>query len=417
MELFNNLGRDIEARWLALDYDESALPGLAANALRDHNLPAKTTLWEVLEWALGEYELPRQRDLPGRFADPPVTVFSGLRFHIDVYLWFEATTAIHQHGFCGAFQVLHGSSIHSWYTFERERAVSFFAETGRIELKLCELLEVGAVQEILPGRQYIHSLFHLDRPSATIVVRTHLSPLEMPQYSYFKPNLAIDPFFEQETAVKKMQLAGALIRAGHDGADEIIEPWLAAADFHTAYLILKNLHHLLGASQVDELFGVGKGRGRFERFLAAAEKRHGEGVFRAAFDYQERENAIVRQRSLVSDPEQRFFIALLLNVPTRQQIFEIITKRFPNDEPVEKVLDWTFDLVNTRIAGSEKANVLGTDLDQLDLFVFEQVLKGKAGEEITGAFKAENGEPNESHDLARREARIRGLAILRPLFS
>jgi len=84
--------------------------------------------------------LPRQRDLRASFADPPLTVFSGLRFHIDVYLWFEATTAIHQHGFCGAFQVLSGSSIHSWYTFESEKKINIFAETGHLGLKVCELL-------------------------------------------------------------------------------------------------------------------------------------------------------------------------------------------------------------------------------------------------------------------------------------
>ncbi len=204
MDIFAQLGRDIEDRWRQIDYDEAALPAIAADALRLADIPSKVDVWEVVEWALGEYELPRQRDLKANFADPPVTVFSGLRFHVDVYFWFEATTSIHQHGFCGAFQVMYGSSIHSWYEFQRARSINKFAEVGEMSLKVCEILNVGDVQEIAGGRDYIHSLFHLESPSATIVVRTDRSPLHLPQYNYLKPNLAIDPFFEQDTVVKKM---------------------------------------------------------------------------------------------------------------------------------------------------------------------------------------------------------------------
>ena len=194
IEVFDQLGRDIEDTWLRANYNEAELPLIAADALRRADIPSKITVWEVVERALSEYELPRQRDLKASFADPPLTIFSGLRFHVDLYFWFESTTAIHQHGFCGAFQVMHGSSIHSWYEFERERVINTFAETGKMSLKVCELLSVGDVQEIAAGRDYIHSLFHLESPSATIVVRTDRSPLHLPQFSYRKPDLAIDPF-------------------------------------------------------------------------------------------------------------------------------------------------------------------------------------------------------------------------------
>ena len=101
--------------------------------------------------------------------------------------------------------MLLGSSIHSWYEFDRTESVNSFLETGEMSLKVCELLKVGDVQEIRAGRQYIHSLFHLDQPSATIVVRTDRSPLHLPQFSYHKPYIALDPFFEHQTTTKKIQ--------------------------------------------------------------------------------------------------------------------------------------------------------------------------------------------------------------------
>ena len=58
---------------------------------------------------------------------------------------------------------------------------------------------------ILPGSQYIHSLFHLDRPSATITVRTEHTPSAAVQYDYRKPYFALNPFFRNVTMAKKLQ--------------------------------------------------------------------------------------------------------------------------------------------------------------------------------------------------------------------
>ena len=184
MELFQKLGAEVEQLWRDENYDETVFPAIAANALEEANLPGKISAWEVIEWTLGQTVLPEQRDVRGSFGDPPITLYNSPRFHIDVYFWLEGTTAIHQHAFCGAFQVMHGSSIHSHYEFELRERINIFAELGEMNLKTVEYLEVGKVRQIAAGRQYIHGLFHLDQPSATIVVRTSRSPMNLPQFSY-----------------------------------------------------------------------------------------------------------------------------------------------------------------------------------------------------------------------------------------
>ena len=135
MELFTKLGAEVEILWRDKNYDEEVFPEIAANALKAANLPAKISAWEVIEWTMGETNLPTQQDLSGKFGDPPITIYNGPRFHIDVYFWLEGTTAIHQHSFCGAFQVLHGSSIHSWYDFER--SIGSFALYLRVYRRHC----------------------------------------------------------------------------------------------------------------------------------------------------------------------------------------------------------------------------------------------------------------------------------------
>ncbi|HRH46497.1 MAG TPA: hypothetical protein PKY82_32940, partial [Pyrinomonadaceae bacterium] len=120
MEVFKQLGKIIEQNWRDKNYSEDLFPAVAAHALREFGLPEKVTAWDTIAWALGETTLPEQRDLPGRFGDPPITLYNSPRFHIDIYFWMEGTTSIHQHAFCGAFQVIHGSSIHSSYEFDKK---------------------------------------------------------------------------------------------------------------------------------------------------------------------------------------------------------------------------------------------------------------------------------------------------------
>ncbi len=414
MDEFRKLGDEIESRWLAVNYNESELPVISADALRRFNLPTKLTAWDVVGWALGQKELPPQRDLHGNFADPPITIYSGPRFHIDVYFWFEGTTAIHQHGFCGAFQVLLGSSIHSWYEFEPCKVINAFAEIGDMYLKVCELLEVGAVQEILAGRQYIHSLFHLEMPSATIVVRTDRSPLHLPQFSYEKPNLAIDPFFDQPTTTKKLQILAAAFRAKHADADRLAIEMLESSDLQTTFAILSRLRHLVGANQLEQLFKLEGSTSRFQRFLTAAAERHGENgrIFGPIFERLDAVDEIVRRRSFVTDPELRFFLALLMNVENRQSIFSLIHQRFPAADPIEKILDWVFDLAETRVIGVETSNALGIpNFGESEMYVLEELLKGRSYDEVAADYSLQN----DGADATATITKIRSAAIFQPL--
>lgn len=422
MQLFYDLGERIQKAWSAVDNDEEKFPAIAAEFLRAEGLPAKISPWEILEWGLKQTEFPRQKDVTANFGEPPITLYTAPKFYIDVYFWFEGTTSVHQHSFCGAFQVLHGSSIHSWYDFEPQIDVNKFVRIGSMNLKVCELLEIGAVQEIWGGRRYVHSLFHLDSPSVTICIRTEKSPLELPQFNYLKPNLAIDPFYDEETIKKKQQIVGAMLRAKRPNVDECVSELIANSDFQSAYQILNMLRHVLFSNQIDQLFGTGSAKERFADFIETAKRRHGEKIDRIeeVFNYSDRINEIVRRRGFVTDPEQRFFLALLLNVDGRDRVYSLIRQRFPDAEPREKVLDWVFDLSQTRIAGTEKQNALGIEpFDDVDLTIFEHLLDGKTSDEAAETVRSEYAAEklNESENpLAGRVAKVRDAVIFGGLF-
>jgi hypothetical protein len=423
MQHFQELGEKIEKIWRDKNYDEELFPAIAAQALKEACLPEKVSAWQVMEWTMRQDFLPEQRDLRGKFGDPPITLYNAPLFHIDVYFWLEGTTTIHQHSFCGAFQVLHGSSLHSWYDFECHEKINFFTEVGNIKLKVCELLKVGDVKEILPGRQYIHGLFHLDQPSATIVVRTYRTPLHQPQFDYRKPFLAVDPFFEEPTIIKKMQCISSLIRAKHPDTDRFIAEWLKTADFFTSYVILLNIQNYLQTNQIYKLFNLETSQNRFTKFFEVIKKRHGHlaDILSEVFAHNSRVNEIVHQRRYVTDPEHRFFLALLMNVDEKEKLFDLIKHRFPENDPLDKILDWTLDLAQTRVLGTNLPNALGIpDFDELDLFALENLLQEKSMAEMKESLSKEYGNEGENLELINEKLtakieKLKQAAIFQPL--
>ena len=53
---------------------------------------------------------------------------------------------------------------------------------------------------------------------------------------------------------------------------------------------------------------------------------------------------IVVQTSTIAAPEHRFFLALLMNAPTREDLLTLVKRRYPKPAPVETVMRWAQEL-------------------------------------------------------------------------
>jgi hypothetical protein len=392
MQLFKDLGAAVEHRWRDRDYSDEVFPAIAEEVLTENDLGGKLDPWDVIRWLNDTTELPEQPDIQGAFGQPPITVFSGHRFYIDVYYWLDGTTTIHQHAFCGAFQVLQGSSILSQYDFIEKRRINPHFLTGDIKLRSVELLRLGDVQRILPGKEYIHSLFHLERPSVTLIIRTRTSPSGSPQYNYHKPHLATDPFFSPHILIKRLQSASLLLKMRHPEADTMIRDLLSRSDFQTTFSILDLMFAHKDMDRLEQSFGLKSGEERFHTFVETARRRHGDLVdlLPPVFEEVQRQQNLIHRRAQITGDEHRFFLALLLNVPDRVQVLDLVKTRYPDRNPVETVTEWLEELGNTRAFGSAEPNVLGIEgFDDDYLFVFQCMLQGLPVEEIRPAFERE----------------------------
>jgi hypothetical protein len=135
----------------------------------------------------------------------------------------------------------------------------------------------------------------------------------------------------------------------------------------------------------------------------------------------DRLDEILRRRSFVTDPEHRFFLALLLNVDGKENIFSLIKQRYADEDPVEKILDWVLELSETRVMAANASNALGMEnFGAFDLFVLENLMRDKGVDEMKAQIK--NDYPADQAEglvaaLPDKIERLNAAAIFEPLFA
>lgn len=398
LESFQQLGADVEQRWRARGYALSAFPAITAAALADHALPERIEHLDLVRDAVRSPLLPRQ--FGSDFGQPPLNVYLGSRFYIEVLTWVDSTTAIHQHNFSGAFQVLAGSSLHTRHSFtERERHGNRLL-VGDTRFLQAEHLTRGAIREIHSGHALIHALFHLDRPSATIVVRTDEDGTG-PQYNYEKPYLAIDPFHVSEPFRTHARLLHLLASLNDPGFVPTLGEALQASDAWSAYRLLDLANKNLTEPQA------------MEPLLALVRERHGAlaDAMRPCLAEARRQANIKLRRDRVRDAEHRYLLALLLNLPSREAILALVRSRYPQLDPVT----WVVSQVRT-LAQQDQ---IGLSFDAVSLAALEGLLRDQADEHILQSLGARFGQ---SSVQSKRDAlgklfdEIRAALLLQPLF-
>ena len=208
----------------------------------------------------------------------------------------------------------------------------------------------------------------------------------------------------------------------HPQADELIGEALSCSDFQTAFSILDLAYGSLMNNQLERAFGLSTGRDRFDALLEIARRRHGEIVdlILPVFEEVKRQQNLIQRRGQITSNEHRFFLALLLNVPDRVKVLELVRQRFPEQDPVNTITGWVEELANTKMVGSNESNVLGIDcFDDDYLFVFQSLLEGLTLEQIKVSFEEGFSEEEALASAANLEElynSIRNSILFKPLF-
>jgi hypothetical protein len=352
------------------------LERVAAKQLAAFNPSAHITHDDLVDYVLSADTLCKQADLDGKFAEPPVSLYHGGDFDISALTWLDGTTSIHQHAFCGAFHVLAGSSIHSRYRFDawqppahRQRAFA-----GRLELLDLEVLNAGDTRIIARGSNLIHSLFHMIRPSVTIVIRTITDdPASDVQYDYRWPGLAYDPFRRHAPTTRKLQYLRMLRVLDEDAAQVHLRRVLADADLLLAYLLISEQTRVAAIPErARDLAALCTALPANERQLLS-QATHNDLLSRTVIDL----------RCKLHDPGHRYLLALLLNVFDRQELLRLVQREFHVADPVDQVMTWIAEMTGNT---ERFSNLIGLNFSTTELRMLADMFRGAGLDAVLAGF-------------------------------
>jgi hypothetical protein len=330
---FEDLGDAVVKEWARSNWDSAALASIAEDALQRSPPADHVDSGEILEWALTS-ELPPQPDIARQFGQPPVTVYWHPAFYIETLFWTTGTTSIHQHSFSGAFSVLEGSSLHCSYTFEEKERVNENFLIGDLDATEVSLLNLGACRRIDAGRRFIHSAFHLDCPSVTVVVRTNGDIEHQPQYRYDRPHVAINAFWTHVPSVRRVQVLRFLEETGAPDLESAVKRSLQSSDLIATYRLLDHLRQSRRCGP------------KFDEWLDVAAEAHGAeriARFGAVLETATIERTVRAKRHVVKKAEHRFFLGCMMNLAERQHVMSIVGSR-TGEDPTSKIAQWIVEL-------------------------------------------------------------------------
>jgi hypothetical protein len=182
MNFFTELGVLVNKLWKEKNYDQHRFPAVAMQALSELPPAENVSFREGVFLGLAD-PLPVQSDMAAQFGQPPLTVYSAEEFRIELLFWLHALPSIHQHGFSGAFHVMHGNTLQTGWQFHQ--------------------------RDVLP------------------------------QYTYLPPSVAFDPEAQRPSSVRHEQLLLMLLKLGRiDECLNAIQSLIAESDAVSAFHFL-----------------------------------------------------------------------------------------------------------------------------------------------------------------------------------
>lgn len=231
------LGASLERSWALADRDEERFADIAAEAL--DGASATFDLEAFFDRVLDPTRGGRQHLAPlGAFGQPGFTAFHGEGFVVEVYVWTDALSAIHNHPFCGAFTVLHGHSVHAVYRTSRGSRAGARGKLLDVHLQELSRVEAGEVHKFSLRRYpLVHALVHVPIPTVSMVVRTERTE---GYERYLPPSIALPMAPLPEPAARRVALLETLWSVGHPTALPRVRDALRRSDFETAVHLLSS---------------------------------------------------------------------------------------------------------------------------------------------------------------------------------
>jgi len=242
-DVFQAIGDEVARTWARTGFRDEDFPAIATDVLARAAVARHVSARDVLRYVIETPTLPFQQNDGSRFGEPPVGVYWHPRFYVEALFWLTGTATAHNHAFAGAFAVLDGQCIHTEYAFTLEEEHPDEIAFGAIALTDSALHATGHVETIEPGDAFVHAVFHVGRPSASLVVRTHSKSVGAGR-QYIPPGLRVGPAFEDQLSRRRLQALGLLLQLASADYESAARQVMDAGGLRTAFNVLQQLTDL-----------------------------------------------------------------------------------------------------------------------------------------------------------------------------
>lgn len=410
------LGDQVEVEYKSCDFDDALLPEIAASALKDFDFEYQ---WEPS--SLADYPIKNTPyTLRLQFSDFPITVYRGNGFFIEILNWLNSTTTIHQHSFTGAFKVLLGSSIHSNYDFATKDTINTKLLIGELNTNKVEYLSKGSIRKITPGNSFIHSLYHLEQPSATLVIRSNGDKQHGEQYDYYPPGIALSPTLKKDsTTIFYQNLISSTIAINSKELSSLLSKKISKLSPEIIFQLFLSNRYLLNQHETFDSF-----------YNALDTQKPGlSSLLIQSLTSAKRSYFLRDFRDICTDEDLRFFIAALMNLEKKDELLSLVKQKYLNANPAEVCAGWLNQLADLRTDLAKRVltsmNATQSANYRLGIDIASSLPMGLSNEEKTHFFLSVidnnhcdfESEKHNRNSLDKNKNQLKTINELAPLFN
>lgn len=199
IDYVNQMGEEISSKFKGLD----GFAELAHEMLQKYKPEEKFNLDEVLEFSKTQKALEMKFYKNNEFGEYPITLYRNEDFLIDIYVWSELDADTHDHNFVGAFGQLQGRSMEVYYDYtDIKKTEHEHLETGLLTINDKKVLNPGDKSPIYLYEKFIHKVWHLDKPTVTICVKSIKGERLVHHYTPDGKRFTFDPKMKNDLCLK-----------------------------------------------------------------------------------------------------------------------------------------------------------------------------------------------------------------------
>ena len=321
------ISEEATCRWQKEDFDSNYFCNIVSDSIRNHWSDVKVTLEDILKnFSNVSRRVPQQRH---QFSDMQLVLFDNGILFAELLVWWNRGTSIHDHGFSGVLLQVNGSSLEFRYSASGK---SISARGAIDEIVLDEVVHTrcGDERVILPGRTLCHFVYHLEKPTVSLIFRTHIDQTLSPQQSYFPPFLVLSHESPGINLSKKIAVLRMLRDVDPDRHLQRVFAEIEEAGHSSRFWLIRSfVRDMLSSRTLEKLNSYG---GESRLVL--------EKVLRSAFEsYRFSETSRIGQ-DLTSDVDPPEILAMFVVASTWHD-FDLIREKLTHvsDEQIASVRD------------------------------------------------------------------------------